>query len=205
MNHTIYYGRISTTDGQTAATQHEEAVALGIERSCVFIDEGVSGYHVAPMERPRWRDAMHALRRGDVLVVRWLDRISRRYDELAKVMRELMAKGVLVRCTLKHMEFDGAATNAMDMAIRDSLLAFMAAQGEVDYLNRIEMQRRGIDRAKREEPEKYRGRARADDAAKVDAWRCEHGASIAATAEKFGISPATVKRYRAEVRTAASA
>jgi putative DNA-invertase from lambdoid prophage Rac len=196
--HIVYYGRISTTDGQTAATQHDEAAKLGIKSNLVFIDEGLSGYHVAPEERPEWAKCFLAVREGDVLVVRWLDRISRRYDELARVMRALMAKGVLVRCTLNNMEFDGSTTEPLKKATRDALLAFMQAQGEVDYLNRKEMQRRGIDRAMREEPEKYRGRARAADAATVDAWRTEHKASIEATAAEFGISPATVKRYRAQ-------
>lgn len=42
---------------------------------------------------------------------------------------------------------------------------------------------------------KYKGRAKATDAASVVAWRAENGASIKATAEQFGISVATVKRY----------
>lgn len=203
MQHTVYYGRISTTDGQTAATQHEEAQKLGIEPDLVFVDEGVSGYHVAPKDRAQWARCWGALRRGDVLVVRWLDRISRRYDELAEVMRALIGKGVLVRCTLNGMEFDGTTTDPIKKATRDALLAFMQAQGEVDYLNRKEMQRRGIDRAMREQPEKYRGRAKAADAVTVEAWRREHKATIEATAEEFGISTATVKRYRAEVQGAA--
>lgn len=136
--------------------------------------------------------AGHASR--DVLVVRWLDRISRRYDELAAVMRELMDKGMLVRCTLNGMEFDGSTSDALKKATRDAMLPFMQAQSEVDYLNRKEMQKRGIDRAKREEPEKCRGRTKAADAADVRAWQLERKATIAATAE-FGISAATVKRY----------
>lgn len=202
--HIVYYGRISTTDGQTAATQHEEAQQLGIKSNLVFIDEGVSGYHVAPEERLEWPKCFLAVREGDVLVVRWLDRISRRYDELARVMRALMEKGVVVRCTLNGMEFDGSTTDPLKKATRDALLAFMQAQGEVDYLNRKEMQRRGIDRAMRDDPEKYRGRARAADAKEVEEWRQEHKASIEATAEQFGISPATVKRYRAEMKGAAN-
>jgi putative DNA-invertase from lambdoid prophage Rac len=39
------------------------------------------------------------------------------------------------------MVFDGNATDATQKAIRDALLAFMAAQGEADYLNRKEMQK----------------------------------------------------------------
>ena len=73
----------------------------------------------------------------------------------------------------------------------------MAAQGEADYLNRREMQRRGIETAKAQG--KHLGRAKVADAAEVVAWRAEHGASIVQTAENFGVSVATVKRYCAEV------
>jgi putative DNA-invertase from lambdoid prophage Rac len=83
--HIVYYGRICTTDGQTAATQHEEATELGIKPELLFIDEGVSGYDVAPKDRPEGQKALMAARLGGLLVVRWLDRISRRHDELATV------------------------------------------------------------------------------------------------------------------------
>lgn len=207
---TLYYGRISTTDGQTAATQYEQAQALGIAKRDVHIDEGVSGYHVAPQDRKEWQKVEAKLRRGDVLYVRWLDRISRRYDELAETMQRLMAEGVKVVCTLKGMEFDGATTDPIHKATRDAILAFMSAQGEVDYLNRREMQRQGIEKARKDNPEKYTGRPRKMSAAEVNAWRAENGsggkpASIAQTAEHFCLGKATVARYWSEREAPATA
>jgi DNA invertase Pin-like site-specific DNA recombinase len=193
---TVYYGRISTTEGQTSASQYEDAAKQGVKQKDVHIDEGVSGYHVAPMDRTEWRRVMDKLSDGGVLYVRWTDRISRRYDELHAVMQELMRMGVKVVCTLNGMVFDGTATDATQKAIRDSLLAFMAAQGEADYLNRREMQKRGIEIGKVNGI--YKGRAKTLDPATVKAWRAENGKSIAETAEHFEISPATVKRYCAE-------
>lgn len=192
---TLYYGRISTTDGQTAATQHEAATNLGIAKRDTHIDEGVSGFHVAPSDRPEWAKVEAKLRHGDVLYVRWLDRISRQYDELHATMQRLMAEGVRVVCTLNGQVFDGATTDASHKAVRDAILAFMAAQGEADYLNRREMQRQGIDKARKDNPEKYTGRPPKKDAAEVNAWRAEQGASIAETAEHFGLGKATVARY----------
>ena len=190
---TIYYGRISTTEGQTSASQYEDATQQGVDPKHTHIDEGVSGYHVAPMDRPEWRRVMDKLSDGGILYVRWLDRISRRYDELHRVMQQLMAMGVKVVCTLNGMSFDGTATEPMLKATRDAVLAFMAAQGEADYINRREMQRRGIDIAKAKG--EYKGRAKTLDPATVKAWRAENGASIAATADHFEVSTATVKRY----------
>lgn len=192
----LYYGRISTTDGQTAASQYEDARSHGISDSDIFIDEGVSGYHVAPDEREQWRKVEHDLRHGGTLIVRWLDRISRRYDELHRTMQRLMALGVHVHCTLNEMTFDGNEKDPIQKATRDAVLAFMAAQGEADYKNRAEMQRRGVAIAKA--AGKYRGRARSHDYAVIRAWREEHGASIQETAEKFNIGTATVKRACAE-------
>lgn len=190
---TIYYGRISTTDRQTSASQYDDAAKQGVPTKHVHIEEGVSGYHVAPEDRPEWKRVLDKLSDGGVLHVRWLDRISRRYDELHRTMRHLMDSGVKVVCSMNGMVFDGTATDAIAKATRDAVLAFMAAQGEADYLNRREMQKRGIETAKAQG--KHLGRAKAADAAAVIAWRAEHGATIAQTAEHFAISVATVKRY----------
>ncbi|MDO3559672.1 recombinase family protein [Ralstonia pseudosolanacearum] len=192
----LYYGRISTTDGQSSASQYEDAKAHGVKEKDVFIDEGVSGYHVAPDDREQWRKVEHDLRHGGVLIVRWLDRISRRYDELHRTMRRLMDMGVRVECTLNGMAFDGGATDPIEKATRDAVLAFMAAQGEADYKNRAEMQRRGVAIAKAEG--KYTGRKRASDYAEIKAWRVENGATIKQTAEYFDIGTATVKRACAD-------
>lgn len=192
----LYYGRISTTDGQSSISQYEDAKANGVQDKDVFIDEGVSGYHVAPDEREQWRKAEHDLRHGGVLIVRWLDRISRRYDELHRTMRRLMELGVRVECTLNGMVFDGKAQDPIEKATRDAILAFMAAQGEADYKNRAEMQRRGVAIAKAEG--RYKGRARSFDYAAIKSWRTERGASIRETADKFQIGTATVKRACAE-------
>jgi putative DNA-invertase from lambdoid prophage Rac len=190
---TLYYGRISTIDGQTSASQYDDAAKQGVSAKHVHVDEGVSGYHVAPMDRTEWKRVMDKLSEGGVLYVRWLDRISRNYDMLSKTMNELMAMGVKVVCTLNGMVFDGQATDAISKATRDAVLAFMAAQGEADYLNRREMQKQGIAVAKAQGKEM--GRPKAADVAVVAAWRTEHGASIKETAEHFQIGAATVKRY----------
>lgn len=190
---TIYYGRISTTEGQKSDSQYDDASKQGVDAKHVHIDEGVSGYHVAPSDRAEWKRVMDKLSDGGILYVRWLDRISRRYDELNLVMRELMNMGVKVICTLNGMTFDGTATNAIDKATRDAVLAFIAAQGEADYINRKEMQKRGIELAKASGV--YRGRSKTLDPATVKEWRNENAASIAATAEHFEVSVATVKRY----------
>jgi putative DNA-invertase from lambdoid prophage Rac len=82
-----YYGRISTTDGQSSISQYEDARLHGAHEKDVFIDEGVSGYHVPPENREQWRKAEHDLRQGGVLIVRWLDRFHRTPFRLACIQR----------------------------------------------------------------------------------------------------------------------
>lgn len=191
MSQSFFYGRVSTTDGQTTVTQTNEAAALNIDPANVFVDEGVSGYHVAPLDRAQWSGLERCLRSGDVLVVRWLDRISRRYDELHATMRRLMDRGVLVRCTLNGMTFDGRATDAIAKATRDAVLAFMAAQGEADYLNRREMQAKGIEHAKTEG--KYKGRTKSINDAEL-ARAVENGSTWTQVMAEYGVSKSAVAR-----------
>lgn len=120
------------------------------------------------------------------------------WREVHATMRRLMDAGVRVECTLNGMVFDGQATDAISKATRDAVLAFMAAQGEADYLNRREMQARGIAIAKADGAYAGVGRKRKADYAEVRTWRAENGASIAETAEQFGISTAAVKRAMRE-------
>ncbi|MFL9988652.1 recombinase family protein [Paraburkholderia sediminicola] len=201
MTQTFFYGRISTVDGQTSITQSNEATALNIDPANMFIDEGVSGYHIAPLDREQWRTLEGRLRAGDILIVRWLDRISRRYDELHSTMRRLMDKGVLVRCTLNGMEFDGTETDVTRMAVRDSILAFMAAQGQADYQNRREMQRKGIEHAKQTEG-KYAGRTKSINDAEL-AQAVANGSTWAQVMAEFGVSKSAVARAVRTAKTAA--
>lgn len=80
------------------------------------------------------------LRKGGVLVARWLDCISRRYVELHATRQRLIAKGVRVECRPSSIAFDGQETDSTPKAVRDAIPAFMAAQGKADYRNRREMQ-----------------------------------------------------------------
>jgi putative DNA-invertase from lambdoid prophage Rac len=57
-------------------------------------DEGVSGVAVPLAERPQGRRLFDMLRRGDVLVVRWVDRLGRNYSDVCDNIREFMRRGV---------------------------------------------------------------------------------------------------------------
>jgi putative DNA-invertase from lambdoid prophage Rac len=154
---TVLYARVSTAD-QTIAHQQSQARAAGFAIDAVVADEGVSGVRVPLRERPEGRRLYDMLRAGDVLVVRWLDRLGRNYADVTEVVREFMAKGVVIKTVINAMTFDGAARDPMQKAVRDALIAFMAAMAEAQTEATREAQRAGIEHAKTNEPQSYRGR-----------------------------------------------
>jgi hypothetical protein len=86
----------------------------------------VSGISTRLCERPEGRRLFDILRGGDTLVVRWVDRLGRNYEDVTDAVREFIRRGIRVETVINRMTFDGATTDPMQQAIRDSLIAFMA-------------------------------------------------------------------------------
>ena len=70
------------------------------------------------------------LRGGDTLVVRWVDRLGRNYQDVCDTIREFMRRGVVIRTVIKGFTFDGATKKPMQQAVRDALIAFTAATAQ---------------------------------------------------------------------------
>jgi putative DNA-invertase from lambdoid prophage Rac len=87
----------------------------------VVADNGVSGLHSRLVERPEGRRLFDKLRAGDVLVVRWVDRLGRNYEDVCDTIREFMRRGVVIRTVINNFTFDGATKDPMQRAVRDAL------------------------------------------------------------------------------------
>jgi putative DNA-invertase from lambdoid prophage Rac len=122
----VLYARVSTTD-QTTAHQLTQAQAVGFKIDKVVADEGVSGVSTRLAERPEGKRLFDMLRAGDTLVVRWVDRLGRNYTDVVDTIREFMRRGVVIKTVINGMTFDGSTTDPMQQAVRDALIAFMAA------------------------------------------------------------------------------
>jgi putative DNA-invertase from lambdoid prophage Rac len=153
---TILYARVSTVD-QTLEHQRTQAEAAGFKIVHVVADHGVSGVSTKLMERPEGRRLMDMLREGDTLVVRWVDRLGRDYRDVTDTIRLLMRRGVVIRTVINAMEFDGATADPMKQAVRDALIAFMAASAQAQAEATKEAQRAGIEAA-RSNGDRYKGR-----------------------------------------------
>lgn len=165
MSQTILYARVSTFD-QNIDHQRSQAVAAGFRIDEVVADHGVSGVSTRLRERSEGRRLFDKLRKGDVLVVRWIDRLGRNYSDCTDTVRHFMSEGVVVRTVIGNMTFDGSTTDAMQMAIRDAMIGFLAATAQAQAEATKIAQEAGIAAAKND-PRKYLGRKPSFDDAKL--------------------------------------
>jgi DNA invertase Pin-like site-specific DNA recombinase len=156
MTRTVLYARVSTAE-QNSSHQQAQAEAAGFTFDKVVVDHGVSGVAVPLAERPEGKRLFDMLHRGDVLVVRWVDRLGRNYQDVTDTIRHFMREGVVIKTIINGLTFDGATTDPMQAAVRDALIGFMAATAQAQAEATKEAQKAGIAAAKDDEA-KYRGR-----------------------------------------------
>lgn len=198
MSQTILYARVSTVE-QTLDHQRAHAEAAGFCIDHVVADHGASGVSTRLADREGGRRLFDMLRAGDVLVVRWLDRLGRDYQDVTDTVREFMRRGVVVRTVINGMTFDGSTTEPMQQAVRDALLGFMAAMASAQAEATREAQRAGIAHAKAERgAEAYRGRKPSYNRPVFETARValDTGATVAEVAKGFGLSRQTVHRFK---------
>lgn len=120
-------------------------------------DHGVSGVSTRLADRPEGKRLYDKLRHGDVLVVRWVDRLGRNYEDVTDAIRHFMRQGVIVKTVINGMTFDGATADPIQQAVRDALIAFMAATAQAQAEATKAAQRAGIA-ARKGDAERYRGK-----------------------------------------------
>src|SRR5271163_2429237 len=154
---TILYARVSTVE-QTIEHQAAQAQAAGFVIDEVVADNGVSGIATRLVERLEGRRLYDKLRAGDTLVVRWVDRLGRNYEDVCDAIREFMRRGVVIRTVINNFTFDGATKDPMQQAVRDALIGFMAATAQAQAEATKAAQRAGIEHARGKEQSAYLGR-----------------------------------------------
>ena len=137
------------------ATIFAVPLPLSTLQKAVF-DNGTSGVSTRLVDRPEGRRLFDKLRAGDVLVVRWVDRLGRNYDDVVETIREFMRRGVVIKTVINGMTFNGATKDPVQKAVRDALIAFTTAQAPAEATKAA--QRAGIEHAQRSGERKYLGR-----------------------------------------------
>jgi DNA invertase Pin-like site-specific DNA recombinase len=197
---TVLYARVSTQE-QTLDHQSTQAEAAGFKIDHVVADHGVSGISTTLRERPEGRRLRDILRSGDTLVVRWVDRLGRNYQDVTDTIRELMREGVVIKTVINGMTFDGATKDPIQQAVRDALIAFMAATAQAQAEATKEAQRAGIAAARGKiEEGKYLGRKPSYDRAQYDAvvGLLAAGSGTTTAAHAAQLTRQTVLRIRAD-------
>jgi len=194
---TVLYARVSTRE-QTIDHQRSQAEAAGFKIDAVVADEGVSGITTRLAERPQGRRLYDMLRAGDTLVVRWVDRLGRNYDDVSDTIREFMRRGVIIRTVINGMTFDGATKDPMQQAVRDALIGFMAALSQAQAEATKEAQRAGIEYAKAVDGVAYLGRKPSYSRDQLDrvVEMLAREVNISTIAREAGLSRQTVLRIK---------
>jgi putative DNA-invertase from lambdoid prophage Rac len=196
---TILYARVSTAE-QTIDHQLAHARAAGFTIDEVVADNGVSGLSTGLTERPQGRRLHDKLRAGDTLVVRWVDRLGRNYEDVCDTtIRHFMRRGVVIRTVINNFTFDGATKDAMQQAVRDAPIAFMAATAQAQAEATKAAQRAGIDHAKQHGDRAYLGRKPSYSRQQFNHARAllaQEAVGIARVAKETGLTRQTVYRMK---------
>jgi DNA invertase Pin-like site-specific DNA recombinase len=177
----IAYYRVSTADQTIENQRMEIAKTYRVEKE--FMDEAVSGT-VAGMNREGFSKMMEFVREGDTCVVCDLDRLGRDSIDVQTNIRILKEKKVNVIVTRLGVDL---STDAGDL-----LVTILSKVAEMERRKMMERANAGRERARAEG--KSLGRKPKLDAAQVIFTREQY--SIAETAQRLGVSVATVKRMQ---------
>ncbi|MEE9944947.1 MAG: recombinase family protein [Pseudomonas asiatica] len=176
----VGYARVST-GGQDVAAQKHSLHKYSVEEW--FEDQGVSGA-IAALDRPGCSAMLAYVRKGDTVVVSAVDRLGRDTIDVLSTVEALQAKGVSVISEREGFDLSKPVGKAM--------LTMLSAVAELERSNIKARQMAGIEKARSDG--KTLGRKATVDPVEVREWRRTTNSSIAQTAEKFGVSTATVKR-----------
>ena len=195
---TVLYCRVSTID-QTLEHQRTQAEQAGFRPDLVLADHGVSGVATRLCERPEGKRLFDVLREGDTLVVRWIDRLGRNYQDVTDIVREFIRRQIRIETVINRMTFDGIATDPIKQAVRDSLIAFMAAMAQAQAEVTKAAQKAGIAHARtNDDGTKYRGRKPTFNFQQYELVRdlLNQGFAISAIAKTTGLKRQSIYRIQ---------
>lgn len=201
---TVLYVRVSTAE-QTSGHQLVQAREAGfqIDDEHVITDHGVSGVSVRLADRDQGRRLFDLLQPNDTLLVRWVDRLGRNYEDVKEVIETFNRKGVTVRTVINRMTFeaDHKLTDPTMKAARAAILAFMSALAEADATAKREARQAGIDHAKAsaDADRKYRGKKPSYDRTVFDTVQVlltQNARTVSQIARETGLSRQAVLRIR---------
>jgi DNA invertase Pin-like site-specific DNA recombinase len=110
-----------------------------------------------------------------------------------------MRRGVVIRTVINNFTFDGTTKDAMQQAVRDALIGFMAATAQAQAEATKAAQRAGIEHAKAHGERAYLGRKPSYTRPQLDHARTmlgQEATGIARIAKETGLTRQTIYRIR---------
>lgn len=192
----------ASTEEQDASRARAALEQFASEHNKVIASEYLENVSGATVDRPELMRLLKDARKGDVLLVESIDRLSRLpMDDWQKLKAAIDSKGLRIVALDLPTSHQGIRdtkgdefTDRMLGAINSMLVEMMAAIARKDYEQRRDRQAQGIRKAKDEG--KYKGRPVDADLHKRVAELLRAGLGIRAAARHASCSTTTVLRIR---------
>ncbi|OBS96138.1 resolvase [Vibrio cyclitrophicus] len=198
----IAYLRVSTKDQQIASQEFD--IKKQFPDAQVMAEEHGTSGTVPAAERTvlsRLIDPILGLRNGDILIVWWVDRIGRDYEDAESVIRALLNRGVTIKTINQTRTFAYTGDTMADMItkVQITMITAMAAAERETRLASAEAGRRALHESGNWD-EAFQGRR--PNSGKMKGKHEEvirllnSGHSIRRTASLSGVSVSTVQRCK---------
>ena len=183
---TYGYTRVSKADDESKnlETQLRELAAHGIRRELTFTDTA-SG---RTMDRTGWKELMARVQPGDTIVVAFLDRFSRNFEEGVAIQADLTRRDIAIVAIREQI--DTREGNAAANFFRRAMLA----QGAYQVESASERIRMGLERARAGGKRIGRPPALSPEQMQQCRRMAEEGASQRQISRVLNCSPSTVKK-----------
>ncbi len=145
----IFYARVSSKDQNLERQIYR---AKQVKANKVFVDKK-SGKNI---ERSGLQEMFNYIREGDTIEIVSLDRLSRNYNDIKKLVQVLKEKKV--KLLVDDLPITHTGNDLVDNFLLDMMIGLMGFVAENEKQKIRERQRQGIERAKQKG--KYKGRAK---------------------------------------------
>ena len=184
---TYGYARVSKADDEARNLETQLGILAdhGIRENLIFSDVA-SG---RTMNRTGWIDLMARVQPGDTIVVAFLDRFSRNFEEGVRIQAELTGRGIGVVAVRENIDTSDGSAAAKFFRRRSTL-----AQGAYQVDSASERIKLGLDRARAGGMKVGRPPALSPEQAEQCRRMADEGAGLRQIARVMTCSPATVKK-----------
>jgi DNA invertase Pin-like site-specific DNA recombinase len=145
INKIFGYARVSSED-QNEGRQLEALTAAGVDGRFIFVDKA-SGKN---FDRVEYQVLIRALREGDTLIIKSIDRLGRNYNEITAQWR-VLTKEIKAHIKVLDLPLLDTTSNNKDLTgtfISDIVLQILSYVAETERLNIRQRQAEGIKLAK---------------------------------------------------------